>query len=79
MTGDYFPNHPDAHEALMSFGLDVNRSYERWMLELAPQKAGELLAVRVPDRCVVCDGPVVGRQVTCSGKCRVRLHRQRQG
>lgn len=74
---DHFPNHPDAHQALLAFGVNVNRSYERWMLELAPGRVGELLAVHVPDECVVCGGPVTGRQVTCSSRCRTRLCRDR--
>lgn len=81
MTGDHFPNHGGAHDALLAFGLDANRSYERWMLELAPARISEILALGSgPDGCEVCGRPLpaqsVGRpRVTCSAACRTRLWR----
>lgn len=76
--GDHFPNHPAAAEKLTHLGVNPSRSYEQWILELAPQRARELLTIHTPNQCVICDTPVRPRQITCSGRCRTRLHRQQR-
>lgn len=79
MPSDHFPNHKPEQDALLAFGVNLNRSYELWILELAPAKAAELLSIPAkPDVCVVCGVPISHRQTTCSASCRNKLWRRRR-
>lgn len=74
----FFPNEDEAWRRLRDRGIDIDGSYLSMMVELAPSRAADLLALPpVVDVCDVCGEPVSERQTTCSSVCRTRLWRLR--